>query len=582
MGLGRLPLLEPDEGRNAEVAREMLVSGDWITPRFNALPYLDKPAVFFWLVAGSFRFLGVSEWSARLPSAFAALGTLLLVWSLARRMFGDPTGLRAGIIFATSPLVMIFSRLVIFDMTLTLLVTIAMVSFWVADSSGFKRPWVELSLFGAMGLATITKGPVGFLLPLISIMVYTAARGRFRELGRLRWGLGFGAFLLAALPWFLAASIRNPDFPRYALFQESLQRFFTGQARRSGTIFYYLPVFLGGLFPWSFFLIFAAWHRLKRWRELQQDSQKPVGFLLVWAAVVFVFFTVSQSKLPGYVLPAAVPLSILMARVWAEMGSPTDPQPTDTPDWLTAGFASLVGIGILIAVASSQIFRFAALRARAAARINPAVLPLLTPTLLYTGMILAGLGILGRNVASRARKRSLATVSLALVAILAPALALRWRVPIETYAATSSGRELARTILASPEKDLAVYGYYYFRTGLPFYLRRPVGLVTADADELTSNYTAMRFSQARRAAAPNAQRAAGFREWNGLLVDPAGLLARARSPSGPVLVLVRNNLVGKLTQAVEPAATLEPLWTEWQDSVWKVERKRKRAAANSQ
>ena len=133
LGLGWLPLLEPDEGRNAEVAREMLASGDLITPHFNTLPYLDKPPVFFWLVAGCFHLVGVSELTARLPSALAALATMLLVWFLARRMFGDGARLRAGIVLATSPLVIAFSRLVIFDMTLAFLMTLAMTSFWLAD-----------------------------------------------------------------------------------------------------------------------------------------------------------------------------------------------------------------------------------------------------------------------------------------------------------------------------------------------------------------------------------------------------------------------------------------------------------------
>jgi 4-amino-4-deoxy-L-arabinose transferase-like glycosyltransferase len=235
VGLGSLPLVEPDEGRNAEVAREMLVSGDWVTPHYNSLAYLDKPAVYFWLVAGSFRVLGTSEFAARLPSALAALGTLLLVWWMARKMFGEAVGLRAAVIWASTPLVIIFSRQVIFDMTLTLLVTLSMLAFWIDSTSAFKRPWLEMLMFAAWGVAAITKGLVGFLLPLLSLLAYQALAGRWRELKRLRWGFGTFVFLAASLPWFLTVCMRHPDFVRYAFWQESLQRFATGSAQRGGS-----------------------------------------------------------------------------------------------------------------------------------------------------------------------------------------------------------------------------------------------------------------------------------------------------------------------------------------------------------
>ena len=237
-GLGRLPLIEPDEGRNAEVAREMLTSGDWITPHFNTLTYLDKPVVYFALVATSFTVWGVSEWAARFPSALMALGTMLLCWFMARRMFGNNSALRAGLIFATSPLVIGLSRFVIFDMTLAFLITLSMLCFWLAVESDFRREVPAVAMFAVWGVAAITKGPVGFLLPLISILTFQAVRGQFRELKKSRWGLGLAAFFALALPWFVAVSLRHPEFPRYALWQESLQRFAAGTARRGGSIFY--------------------------------------------------------------------------------------------------------------------------------------------------------------------------------------------------------------------------------------------------------------------------------------------------------------------------------------------------------
>ena len=577
VGLGRLPLLEPDEGRNAEVAREMLSTGDWITPHFNSLAYMDKPAVYFWMVATSFRLGGISELTARLPSALMALGTMVLTWFMARIMFGDTAGLRAGIIWATMPLVIVFSRIVIFDMTLTFLVTLAMAAFWLDSLSGFKRPWLCVLMFAACGAATITKGPVGFLLPLLSVLAYQAMGGRFRELERLRWGLGVVVFLAATLPWFIAVSIRNPDFPSYALWQESLQRFATGHARRGGSIFYYLIVFLGGLLPWSLFLVFAGWNKVRRWKELRYDINKPVLYSLAWAVVIFVFFTISQSKLPAYFLPATVPLSILMARAWGEMDAEVSER---RPDWLTAGFAALIGTGLLLAIAAWELFQIAAVRARAAAKIDPAVLALIKPSLLYTGLILAALGILGRNLAERRRLRAPAQFTFIILALTAPALFVRWIPVLKIYAAVSSSRRMAQNILASPDKDLPVDGFYYFRTSLPFYLRRPVGLLTADGDEMTSNYVVLEYSKTRRARSlvsskegrdnslpSSLQHASPF---NDVLMDEMDFLQRTRNSPLGTLVLVRNNQVELFMNTVSNENSPQGMWSNWQDSVWKI------------
>jgi 4-amino-4-deoxy-L-arabinose transferase-like glycosyltransferase len=560
-GLGSLPLLEPDEGRNAEVAREMLASGDWITPHYDGLPYLDKPAVFFCLVASSFKLSGLHEWSARAPSALMGLCLLLLSWFLARRMFGDSTALRAGVVIATAPLVMVFSRLVIFDMTLAFLITLAMVSFWFAEASEFRRPGLDLLMFLAMGLATITKGPVGFLLPLLSITAYQALGGKLRELKRLRWGLGCAVFLAAVLPWFISVSIRYPDFPRYALLEESLARFSGGLVHRQGGLLYYFPVYLAGFFPWSVFLLWAGWSRHKRWREIRFERNRL--FLLTWSVVTFVFFSLSRSQLPGYFLPAIVPLGILMAKVWDDVASHGSMR---SPDWLTAGFATLLGVGLIVA-ASSQLAIFNSAHSHPAERVSPAVFAMLKPSILYTGLILAALAIVGRNIAARARGRSLSVAALALLALTTPMLLVRWIAPLRVYARANSSRRLADTILSSPEKDLPIYGYYYFRTSLPFYLRRPVGLVTTQGNELTSNYLASRVRQIRQRSSRT------FKDLDPLPVDQRRLLNilefidLTRSSPQARLILVRNTHVSLLAREVD---RVEPLWTGWDFSVWKI------------
>jgi 4-amino-4-deoxy-L-arabinose transferase-like glycosyltransferase len=554
-GLGRLPLLEPDEGRNAEVGREMLLSGDWITPHFNGFAYLDKPAVFFWMEAASLKLFGVSETAARLPSALMAAATMLLVWFLARRMFGNSAGLRAGLIFAACPLTLVLAREVIFDMTLTFLVTAAMVAFWLAEESGFRVPWFDALMFAAMGLAVITKGFVGILIPLIAVLIYEAARGRWREWLRLRWGWGLLVFLAAALPWFLAVSLRNPDFPRYAFWNESLKRFTTAAAHRGGGIFYYLPVFLGGFFPWSLFLLLAGWNRLRRWRELRQPTARPMVFLICWAAWVFVFFSLSHSKLPTYFMPAVVPLSILMGRVWQDAAKEQHGRP---PDWLTAGFVLLLALGVLVAAASHS-WLYTSLHIRLARKLSPNVVELIQPSLLYTGLILAMLGFLGRRLAARARGLTAAIATFALALSVLPMLVLRWYAPLKLLAETSSSRRLAATLRASPERDSPIFGYYYFRTSLPFYLQRPVGLISVEWGEMTSNYQVAHQAAARRVA--------GGQAGKGVLVTPQEFRAQAKSNSQPILVMTPNTQVENLWTTV---GRIDPLWNESNFSIWEI------------
>lgn len=567
-GLGTIPLLEPDEGRNAEVAREMLATGDWITPHYDTLPYLDKPAVFFWLVAASFRIAGVTEWAARFPSALAALGTLLLAWFLARRMIAGAAALRAGMILATCPLVIVLARMAIFDMALTFLITAALGCYWMARGAAIRLVW-EAGFFAAMGLASITKGPVGFILPLLTVAVFEAARGTPGELKRVSWLKGLAVFLLMALPWFVLVSLRNPGFPRYAFWEESLVRFAAGGVRRGGSVFYYIPVYFAGFFPWSLFLLFAAVNRFSRWRGLRDEKQAGTLYLLVWLGVVFVFFSISHSKLPAYFLPACVPLSLLTARAWGEtdFANRSEAHPSRPPDWLTAGFAALIAIGLVMAFVFWLPFHFNWLDAHRNTKIPPQALAEVRPSLAYTGMILAGWGILGRKIASSLPgvpqagkwRPGITWLTLAAAALVTPSILVRWARPIRTFAEFTSSRELAGTISASPQKDLPVYGYYYFRTGLPFYLRRPVGLVTAGGGELTSNYTASHLAVVRSEA-----------RGRELLLDSQAFQSLGRTSVAPFLVLARISHVGQLGRATGREGDLIPLWTEWQDSVWEV------------
>jgi 4-amino-4-deoxy-L-arabinose transferase-like glycosyltransferase len=365
-------------------------------------------------------------------------------------------------------------------------------------------------------------------------------------------------------------SIRYPDFPRYALLEESLARFSGGLVHRKGGLLYYFPVYLAGFFPWSIFLLWAGWSRHKRWKEIRLERNRL--FLLTWPVVMFVFFSLSQSQLPGYFLPAIVPLGILMAKAWDDVASQGSIR---SPDWLTAGFASLLGVGLIVA-ASSQLAIFSSAHSHLARSVYPAVFAMLKPSILYTGLILATLAIVGRNIAARARGRSLSLAAFLLVAVTTPLLLVRWIAPLRAYAETNSSRRLADTILSSPERELPIYGYYYFRTSLPFYLRRSVGLVTSSGGELTSNYLAWRVREIRRRSSPEAGPKVLPRTFEDLdpvpvdqrrLLDILELIDLARTSPQPRLILVRNTHVSMLAHDVD---RVEPLWTGWGFSVWKI------------
>jgi 4-amino-4-deoxy-L-arabinose transferase-like glycosyltransferase len=575
LGLGRFPLLEPDEGRNAEVAREMLALHDFITPHFNHLVYLDKPALYFWMVAGSFKLFGLNEWAARFPSALMALGTVLLAWLMGRRMLGSRAAFLGACVVASSPLVIAFSRHVIFDITLTFLVTLSMFFFWCADDEASRRQGFDYLAFAVMGLAAITKGPVGFLLPLLSILAYAFLRGRFRELRRIRWGICWLILLAVSLPWFLAVTIRHPDFPRYAFWEESLVRFATPALHRSGGPFYYAPVYLVGFFPWSFFLLFAGLNRLRHWKILGEETQRARLFLLAWLGVIFVFFSLSRSKLPGYLLPAAAPIGLLMASVWDDVKGVSGGA---APDWLRAGFATMILLGVVVDL-SPQLLRFHSLAALLSQKVPPPVYGLLKPSLILSGMILFAIGFLGRNLSSRLEGARRAQVTFILLVATTPLFVFRWLKPLRLYFEASSSRDLAEKILASPDRDFPVYGYFYFRTGLPFYLRRPVGLVTTDGDEMTSNYVMSRLQSMRQKKMPFSARplpvsnhpvnpaseGALSRAEEPILITPRQLQQIAASPPGPFLLLVRNNEVWQISRI---CGGLDPLWTGWDFSVW--------------
>jgi hypothetical protein len=304
--LGGPALVEPDEGRNAEVAREILLLDDWVTPHYDFIPYLDKPMFFYWLVAGAYKLFGVSEFSARLPSALAALGCVLLVYDLGRRFASRWSGLWGGLVLLTSPAFMAFSRAVIFDMPLAFFITLALWAFARGEMAGGDAGGrFFLVMYGAIAAAMLTKGPIGLAVPALVIGGYLFVGQRRALLGAMKPLYGAAVLLLIAAPWYLWAEARNPGYLHYFFFEENFLRYLTPRFGRIQPWYFYFEVLAIGLLPWTAALPLS----FIRASGLQNEHRL---LAVLWAAVPFIFFSFSAAKQPGYILPAFPALALLI------------------------------------------------------------------------------------------------------------------------------------------------------------------------------------------------------------------------------------------------------------------------------
>lgn len=311
--LGGAALFEPDEGRNAEVAREILLLNDWVTPHYDFIPRLDKPIFFFGLVALSFKFFEPSEWSARLPSVLAALGCLSLTYVLARSMFGRWAALWSVLILITSVEFFALSRIVILDMTLTLFLSLSLACFWFGQlAAGRRKRALFLLMYAAMGVATLIKGPVGFMLPAAVIFFYLLFSRKWIVLREMELPLGVPVFLLAVASWYVAVELRNPGYLHHFLWEENVARFATTQFKRSEPWYYFFLILAGGFFPWTALLPTTIGNLSKR------SVDGAHLFLILWIALPFIGFSLSASKLPHYILPVYPPLAMIVAATVAK------------------------------------------------------------------------------------------------------------------------------------------------------------------------------------------------------------------------------------------------------------------------
>jgi 4-amino-4-deoxy-L-arabinose transferase-like glycosyltransferase len=353
--LGEPSLWDIDEGHNAQCAREMYESGDWIKPTFNFDLRVDKPALLYWLQIFAYQFFGINEFAARLPSALAAMLTVLLTYELGRRMFGAGSGLLAGLVLAST---LLFCGSAHFANPDALLNATTVLTFFLCWRC-FERSeddWPALAGVST-GLGFLAKGPVGLVLPLAVVGLYLLWCRQLRRLRSDRVLVAAVLFGLVALPWFgLVGAETKGDYLRGFFLTHNRDRFLAAMEGHRGPFYYHALSLIIGFLPWSVFLGPAIWYAVREStaesRESRASNSSGPRFLACWIAVYFAFFSISQTKLPNYILPIYPPIALLVGHFlnrWREGAVQLDGWAwrCSLTCWMLAGIG--VTAGLLIA-----------------------------------------------------------------------------------------------------------------------------------------------------------------------------------------------------------------------------------------
>ena len=307
------PLLDPDEGRYAEIPREMLARGDWITPRLNDVRYFEKPPLQYWATAALYSVFGVKEWTARLWTVGLSFLCLPMVFCWTRRLFGQEAALAALTSLAVSPYFAIIGQLNLLDGAFSLWLCGAVLAFALAQcapiGSASERRWM-LAAWLAGALAVLSKGIVVGVLVGSTLILYSLLERDRLIWRRLHWMLGLPLFLLVTLPWFVAVSWRNPAFAEFFFVHEHFARFLTTVHQRVEPWWYFAAILAFAALPW---LIPVAGACRAAWLDNTQEIPfKPLKMLLIFSAFTLLFFSSSESKLAPYILPMMPALAVIV------------------------------------------------------------------------------------------------------------------------------------------------------------------------------------------------------------------------------------------------------------------------------
>lgn len=459
---GYRDLVEPDEGRYAEIPREMVASGDWVTPRLNGFKYFEKPALQYWMTAATFKLLGESNATARLWVIAAGFAGALWMMFVAGHLWGREAGYYAFLILSSSLLYVVLGHLLILDMTLSLFMSGALGAVLIAqsrrDSREKVRNWMLLAWL-MTGLAVLSKGLVGIVLPGAAIVIYSLWQRDWVLWKHLHPGKGILLLLLVTAPWFIMVSIANAEFAEFFFIHEHFDRYTSNVHGREEPMWYFLPVLLLGLFPW----IGSGMRALLR-PGFQWQPQKSAGFdaeRLLWVYVVFIFlfFSLGRSMLAPYLLPLFPPLALLMARQLKPDAN------VSLAAWL------LIGFGVLLVGTSFIAEQFASKKV-SVEQIS---------SFLYWGLPAALIMIAGGLVARYlfAARGVKAVTAVAVAALLSMQLLMLGYQHLSEY---RSSKKLADVLQPYVDADTIVYSVGIYPQSLPFYLQRTLQLAITTSE----------------------------------------------------------------------------------------------------
>ncbi len=470
-------LQHPDEGRYAEIAREMLASGDWVTPRLNDLKYFEKPPLQYWLTAASYRAFELDEWTARLPSAIAGWLAIFVVGFAGTRIASPAAGAYAAAALAGMVWHFGIAHIITLDALLSFCLAVALCAFLVAqraEATLRERRGFMLVAWAAVAGAVLTKGLIGLVIPAASLVIYSLATRDFALWRRLDLARGLALLVLLTAPWFVLVSMRNPEFAHFFFIHEHVERFLTTEHRRTGAWWYFIPLLVVGLLPWVGMFAVVT---IRGWREATRDVNgfSWARFCLVWMAFVFVFFSASGSKLPSYILPLFPAAALLIG--W---------QLVRVPQLWLFRLAWPLAAGAWLLLALVLAF-YDPLIARLADTRTPAIVYATLLPFVAAGLAAAGLGYSLSALAFRRQgdaRRSWGVIGLSLATMVTLQIIFSAN---DAFRVTRSAAGLV-TVLenqTSPPYDrrAPVYQVGMYDQTLPYYLRRPTTLV-AYRDEL--------------------------------------------------------------------------------------------------
>jgi len=466
--LGQRDLFNTDEGRYAEISREMVASGDWLTPRLDGLKYFEKPPLQYWATAAAFEAFGQNGWTARLWTGLTGFLGVLFTAFAAARLFGAAAGRAAGLILGSCLMWVFMGHASSLDMGVSFFLSFAVSAFALAQRDeappGSRRRWMLLG-WAACALAMLSKGLIGIVLPAGAVAFYVLWQRDWRLLARLELARGLALFLAITAPWFIMVSLANHEFARFFFIHEHFDRFLSKDHGRFQPWWYFLPLLALGLVPWTLALPGALASAARR-RPLL--SFNPQRFLLAWSVLVFVFFSVSDSKLFGYILPIFPALAMLLG------------------DWLPRiGSRALAWLCATAALGGAAL---AALTPLATAKLSGNLPPELV-TEFAKWMAVAGAAVVaGGAIATVFALRIRKGAAIACLAVGGFALTQLLLIGYQSLAPVYSSRQLVERIRPELEAARHVYFVKVFDHSFLFYAKR-TAIMVGDKDELDTSLT---------------------------------------------------------------------------------------------